>query len=64
MPKMSVAVGSLVLLGFFMIMFGLILKMSGLNLLEPVFSSIGGYFSMANTCFLVALVVDRFDKGN
>jgi len=63
MHKMNLAVGSLVLLGFFMIMFGMILKMSGLNLLEPVFYSIGGYFSMANTCFLIALVVDRFDKS-
>jgi hypothetical protein len=62
MRKMNVATGSLVLLGFFMIMFGMILKMAGLNLLEPIFYNFSGYFSMANTCFLIALVVDRFDK--
>ncbi|MGB2598949.1 MAG: hypothetical protein WBB86_04120 [Candidatus Omnitrophota bacterium] len=63
MPKMGLATGSLVLLGLFMVMFGIILKLSGMNLMEPIFNSIGGYFSMANTCFLVALVVDRFDKS-
>ncbi|MFQ5952867.1 MAG: hypothetical protein ACE5JK_05635 [Candidatus Omnitrophota bacterium] len=62
MYKMSLATGSLVLLGFFLIMFGVILKFSGLNLLEPLFYNIGGYFAMANTCFLIALVVEKFDK--
>ncbi len=62
MRNMGLATGSLVLLGLFMVMFGIILKLSGMNLMEPIFNSIGGYFSMANTCFLVGLVVDRFDK--
>ena len=62
MRKMNAATGSLVLLGLFMVMFGVILKLAGMNLMEPIFNTIGGYFSMANTCFLVALVVDRFDK--
>ena len=62
MRNMGLATGSLVLLGLFMVMFGIILKLSGMNLMEPIFNSIGGYFSMANTSFLVALVVDRFDK--
>jgi hypothetical protein len=62
MKKMNLATGSMVLLGFIFILFGLVLKMSGLNLLEPLFSRLSSFFAIANTCFLAALIIDRFDK--
>jgi hypothetical protein len=62
MKKMSTGTGTLLLVGFFFILFGIILKFSGLNLLEPVVYQITSYFTVANTCFLVALIVHLFDK--
>ncbi len=62
MKKMSMAVGSLVFLGFIFIMCGMILKFSGLNLLDPLIRSIASYFLAANTCFLTALIISWFDK--
>lgn len=58
---MNVAVGSLVLLGFILILFGIIFKYSRLNLMEPIFSIPISFFTISNTCFLVALVIDKFD---
>lgn len=62
MPKMNLGTGVLVLLGFFLILFGIIMKFSGLNLLDPLCSRISSFFAIANTCFLIAIIVDRFDK--
>lgn len=62
MRKMNVAVGCLVLLGFVLIMSGVIQKVAGLNLLEPLINASGAAFMAANTCFLLAIVLDRFDS--
>ena len=59
---MSLATGALVLLGFMFALIGLGSKFAGLSLLSPYFSSSFGYFIAANTCFLTAIIVDRFDK--
>lgn len=60
MKKMDMAVGSVVLLGFLFLLGGVICKFSDLSLLEPYVTSPAGFFAVANTCFLLALVVDRF----
>ena len=61
MKKMGIAVGSLILLGFLLLQVGVIFKMIGINLLHPIFEIPSNFFIVANTCFLVALIVDRFD---
>jgi len=62
MRKMNLAVGILIMMGFLAILSGLILQMKGLNLFDVVFTSSNGYFLAANTCFIVALVLEKFDK--
>ena len=58
--KMNLAVGSLLLVGFIMIQGGVVLQIAGLNLLDPLFKIPSSAFLIANTCFLVALIIDRF----
>ncbi len=60
--KLGKGVGALLLLAFMLILFGIIFHIAGLNLLEPILSNVAGFFIIANTCLLLALVVDRFDK--
>ncbi len=60
MKKMNLAVGALVLVGFLMLQVGIIFRMSGFNILEPMFEIPQNFFIASNTCFLIALVVDRF----
>ena len=62
MRKMNLTVGVLVLLGFLSIMSGLILQAKNINLFESVFTSSGSYFLVANTCFIIALIIEKFDK--
>lgn len=61
MKKMNVAAGTLILLGFLLMMGGVIQKLAGLNLLEPIFNQPISTFVVANTCFILALVIDKFD---
>ncbi len=62
MKKMDIGVGVLVLLGFLTILGGVILQLKDINLLEPVVNSPSGYFLTANTCFILALVLEKFGK--
>ncbi len=62
MEKMSLGVGVLVLLGLLLILFGVIFKMSGMNLMHPQIKEVSNFFVIANTCLLLALIVARFDK--
>lgn len=62
MKRMNVAVGSLILIGMLLVMGGVIMKYAGLNLLEPYLNVPTNFFVVANTCFLVALIVDKFDR--
>lgn len=62
MVKMSLAVGTLVFIGFLLILFGVIAKASGVNLLTPAVTNVSNIFIIANTCFLMALIVSKFDK--
>lgn len=59
---MNVATGSLVFLAFILMLAGLASKMMGLSILAPYFSSFLGYFVVANTCLLMALIIDKFQK--
>ncbi|MGB2600389.1 MAG: hypothetical protein WBD00_00370 [Candidatus Omnitrophota bacterium] len=61
--KMSLGVGVLVLLGLILILFGVVFKLSGLNLLEPQIKEVTNFFIVANTCLLLALIVAKFDKS-
>lgn len=63
MRKMNLAVGSLIFLGFLCIMLGVIARLSGVTLMAPVLSTPGQYLIVANTCFLVALVIDWFERS-
>lgn len=60
---MSLGVGVLVLLGLILILFGVVFKLSGLNLLEPQIKEVTNFFIVANTCLLLALIVAKFDKS-
>ncbi|MFC1548754.1 hypothetical protein ACFL5E_02200 [Candidatus Omnitrophota bacterium] len=63
MQKMSLGVGVLVLLGLILILFGVIFKLSGLNLLHPQIKDVSNFFVIANTCLLLAIIVDKFDTS-
>lgn len=62
MKKIGTGVGTLVLVGMVLLLGGVILKFAGLNLLEPLFYVPASFFVVANTCFLLALIIDKFDK--
>ena len=59
---MNLATGALVFVGFFLIVLGLASKAMGYSLLSPFIQSTIGYLVAANTCILLALIVDKFDK--
>lgn len=60
---MNIATGSLMFLGFILLVVGAVSKLMGLSLLAPFIASYMGYFTVANTCLLMALVIDKFQKG-
>lgn len=60
---MNLAVGSLTLLGFLILALGAVSKLMGMSLLTPFISSYFGYFIVANSCILTAIVIDRFQKS-
>ena len=59
---MNLGSGVLMFVGFLLLVAGVFLKFTGLSLLEPLISSSLGYLSTASTCFLLVLIVDRFQK--
>jgi len=59
---MNVATGCLIFLGFILLLGGIASKLMGISILTPYISSFIGYFVGANTCFLMALIVDKFQK--
>ena len=59
---MNLATGSLIFVGFILMVAGIASKFMGMSLLEPLFSSYFGYFIAANTCLLLALAIDKFQK--
>jgi hypothetical protein len=60
MKKMNLAEGSLVLLGFLISLSVVISKVSGLNLLEQIADSEFKLLLVANTCFVIAFIINFF----
>jgi hypothetical protein len=61
MKKMSIGVGVLVLLGMLLALMGVLYKVTTFNLLAPYLNFPRSFFLIANTCLLLALVIDRFE---
>ena len=59
---MNLGTGALVFLGFMLLLLGVVSRLMNLPLLTPYIQSFLGYFIAANTCFLMALIVDKFEK--
>jgi len=60
---MNIATGSLLLVGFILVIIGMVSKIIGISLLAPFFGTFSGYLIAANTCLLIALAVDKFHKS-
>lgn len=59
---MNLASGVLVFTGFLTIVLGVASKLMGMSLLTPYVEAPSNYLIIAITCFVVALVVDKFEK--
>ena len=59
---MNLAVGTLTFAGCTFILLGCISRLWGVSLLAPYIITTTGYFLGGNTCFLLALIVDKFEK--
>jgi len=59
---MNVATGSLTFLGFIFLLGGIVSGLSGISIMAPYVLSFVGYFVGANTCFLLTLIIDKFQK--
>ena len=57
---MNVATGSLTFLGFILLIVGIVSKLMGVSLFAPFISSFLGYFIGANSCLIMALVIEKF----
>lgn len=60
MKEMNMAVGTLILMGFIMLLGGVTYKLTGMNFMDPLVQKNQSFFTGANSCFIVALVIDRF----
>jgi len=60
---MNVATGCLTFMGFVFLLCGVASKLMGVSILIPHVSSFLGYFVGANTLFLMALIIDKFQKN-
>lgn len=63
MRKMSIGVGALVLVGMLVAVMGILFKVTTFNTLYPYLRYPRSFFLAANTCFLVAIIIDRFDSA-
>lgn len=63
MRKLNLAEGALVLLGFLLILNGIIVKMSDFNMIPHLILMPSNSFVAANTCFILTLILDRFGKS-
>jgi len=59
---MNLATGSLMLLGLVLAILGLVSKLIGTSILAPLITNYFSYLIAANTCLLLALVIDKFQK--
>ena len=59
---MNLGTGSLILVGFILLVTGVVSKLIGVPLMMPLIVEGSDFFIAANTCFLIALVIDKFEK--
>ena len=59
---MNLATGSLLFLGFLFAVLGVASKIMGVSLAAPLIETNIGYMTVVNTCLLLALVIDKFQK--
>ncbi|NQT33403.1 MAG: hypothetical protein HQ594_07015 [Candidatus Omnitrophica bacterium] len=62
MRRMDTATGTLVFLGLLLLVNAIIVKTTGVNLLAGVCTQPKGFVTAANSCFLFAIIVDKFNK--
>ena len=60
---MNAATGTLTLVGLILLLAGLVSKLLGILILAPFITASINYVIAANTCFLLAIVVDKFQKN-
>ncbi|MFC1570224.1 hypothetical protein ACFL4E_00390 [Candidatus Omnitrophota bacterium] len=60
MRRLNLAEGTLVLMGFLLILNVAILKVKDINLLTPLVNDPVGMLAAANTCFIIAFVISIF----
>ena len=60
--NMNLANGTLIFLGFLSIVLGITSKLMGTSLLTPFVEAPSTYLIIAITCFVVALVIDKYEK--
>jgi len=60
---MNLAVGSLTFLGFILLVAGVVSKLISISVLAPYLVSGSSYFLAANSCLIMALIVDKFQKA-
>ncbi len=59
---MNLGSAILMFVGFLLLLAGMVSKIIGLSLLAPFISSYMAYFIGANSCILLALAIDKFQK--
>lgn len=64
MKKMGIGTGIMFLLGFILILAGMVIKFKGINVLGPIGSSPVSYLVLAITCFLIGFILDQFDGSD
>lgn len=60
MRRINIAEGVLIFVGLMLIICGIVFKVSGENILDPAISNLRSFFVVANSCFLLALIIDKF----
>jgi len=59
---MNLATGTLMLFGLTLFLTGVASKFMGASLLAPFIKSYMGYFIAANSCIILALAIEKFQK--
>lgn len=60
MRRLNLAEGSLILVGFLLLLNVAVIKLKSINLLSPLVNDSVGALLAANTCFIVAFIISIF----
>ena len=58
----DVGVGTLLFVGLIILLAGIVTEFMGMSILAPYLKSTLSYFIAGNTCLLLVLVIDKFQK--